>query len=281
MVNLENYEEYLLMEADGELNETERKALYDFLEQHPELKKELDAYMSVKLVPDTNLIYTDKNQLLKKEQAGGRIIGFNRMFAYGAAAMLVIALAIFALNNRPEPVQIAKTEPVIRKTVTTPQPTVVEETPAEEKILHSPVSPVTNEKAAQQAARPVLVRAKTKKPETPVAQPAHQTIAQVENNTKVTEKCSTPKSENLQRIPSVAATETLAMAEPDQNQEPDAPKKNLLASLPVREEKLLGLNDFSDKVTEKVEEIKAVRAKFKDADISFKIGKKELFVVSL
>lgn len=280
MVNLENYEEYLLTEADGELNEAERKALYAFLEQHPELKKELDAYMSVRLVPDTNLMYADKERLLKKEQTRGSVVGFNRMFAYGAAAMLLIALAIFALNQQPEPVHIAKTEPEIQKTTTPPVP-VTDEKPAEEKILHSPVSPVTNEKAAQQAARPVLVRAKTKKTVMPVAQPAPEVIAKEENNMRVAEKGKVSSPEDLRHVSPKATTETVAVAEAEPSSQQDAPKKNLLASLPVKEEKLLGLNDFSDKVTEKVEEIKAVRAKLKDADISFKIGKKELFVVSL
>ena len=38
MVNLENYEEYMLLEADGELTESEQKALHAFIERHPELK---------------------------------------------------------------------------------------------------------------------------------------------------------------------------------------------------------------------------------------------------
>src|SRR5688572_29614615 len=114
MVNMENYEEYMLLEADGELNETERKALYTFLEQHPELKKEMDAYMSTRLIPDEQLVYEHKEELLKKS-GGGRVIGFNRMFAYGAAAALLILLTIFIINKQPENTQVAKTQPEIKK----------------------------------------------------------------------------------------------------------------------------------------------------------------------
>jgi len=55
MVNLENYEEYMMMYADGELNEAETKALMDFVDANPELAKELEAYSATKLVPDTEL----------------------------------------------------------------------------------------------------------------------------------------------------------------------------------------------------------------------------------
>ena len=75
MVNLENYEEYMMMYADGELNEAETKALMDFVAANPGLAKELEAYSATKLVPDTTMVYANKDQLMKAPPAGGRTIG--------------------------------------------------------------------------------------------------------------------------------------------------------------------------------------------------------------
>ena len=75
MVNLENYEEYMMMYADGELNEAETKALMDFVAANPELAKELEAYSATKLVPDTTMVYANKDQLMKAPPEGGRTIG--------------------------------------------------------------------------------------------------------------------------------------------------------------------------------------------------------------
>ena len=53
MITWENYEEYIMMHADGELTPAEENALMAFVNEHPELKKELAAYELTRMTPDT------------------------------------------------------------------------------------------------------------------------------------------------------------------------------------------------------------------------------------
>ena len=84
MVNWKNYEEYMLLHADGELNNAEQNALDEFIRLHPELKEELSAYEATKLVPDMSQVYAGKESLLKPIP-GTRVISLSSYMRYGAA----------------------------------------------------------------------------------------------------------------------------------------------------------------------------------------------------
>ena len=45
-----NYEEYFLLYADGELNATDKQAVENFLTIHPDLAEELDMLMEAVLI---------------------------------------------------------------------------------------------------------------------------------------------------------------------------------------------------------------------------------------
>lgn len=60
-----NYEEYFILYTDNELGIEERRMVETFVEQHPELKAELDLLSQYKLVPDIAVVY-DKKEELKK-----------------------------------------------------------------------------------------------------------------------------------------------------------------------------------------------------------------------
>lgn len=61
MINLDNYEEYLLLYVDGELNEQDMKEVDAFVNNHPDLKAELEILLSTRLTPDA--ITIDKDEL--------------------------------------------------------------------------------------------------------------------------------------------------------------------------------------------------------------------------
>ncbi len=65
-INRNNYEEFLLLYVDGELNSSEKKAVDSFLQINPDLKKELDILSSTKLTTE-NFTLTDKSNLYKSE----------------------------------------------------------------------------------------------------------------------------------------------------------------------------------------------------------------------
>src|ERR1700752_4230013 len=72
MLNIDrhNYEEYFILYMDNELSAEERAAVESFVQKHPDLKEELDQILQYKLVPDTELSYPFKEELLKGQEYG-------------------------------------------------------------------------------------------------------------------------------------------------------------------------------------------------------------------
>lgn len=61
-----NYEEYFLLYLDNELGEEEKRQVEEFVQRHPDLKEELGALQQFKLVPDNNIQFDGKEELLKE-----------------------------------------------------------------------------------------------------------------------------------------------------------------------------------------------------------------------
>lgn len=96
MITMENYEGWLMRYADGALTREEREAVEAFLEQHPELREEMEEVAGVKVTPVVATL-PGKESLLKKEHKG---------FAWWrvAAAVALMALAgttLLVLNRKP------------------------------------------------------------------------------------------------------------------------------------------------------------------------------------
>ena len=89
MVTKDNYEEYMMLDADGELNSADRQALQVFIAANPALQDEYASWQALKLQPDVTLTYPDKNELVKRE-AEGRVIGFRSIAVAAAAAVLAL-----------------------------------------------------------------------------------------------------------------------------------------------------------------------------------------------
>ncbi len=94
MITMENYEEYMIMHADGELQPHEEQALQAFLSVNPQLQGEMDIYSSIRLTPDPTQVYAHKQALLKPE---GKAIAFPAYRTWAMAAGVVAILAIGAV----------------------------------------------------------------------------------------------------------------------------------------------------------------------------------------
>jgi hypothetical protein len=64
-INLHNYEEYFILYVDNELNSDERLQVEEFVLKNPDLKADLDILLQYKLVPDTNIVFAGKEDLMK------------------------------------------------------------------------------------------------------------------------------------------------------------------------------------------------------------------------
>lgn len=63
-IDRNNYEEYFILYMDNELSLPERRMVEAFLHQHPDLKEELDLLLQYKLVPDSEIIFDRKEELM-------------------------------------------------------------------------------------------------------------------------------------------------------------------------------------------------------------------------
>ncbi|WP_212000608.1 anti-sigma factor [Chitinophaga sp. HK235] len=68
-INISNYESYLLSYVDNELNESEKAALMQFLEQHPQLRAELELLENIRVAPDEQLVFDNKAALYRTSSA--------------------------------------------------------------------------------------------------------------------------------------------------------------------------------------------------------------------
>ncbi|MBI5857912.1 MAG: hypothetical protein HZB42_09750 [Sphingobacteriales bacterium] len=64
-INRHNYEEYFILYMDNELGSEDRRMVEAFVQQHPDLKEELDILLQYKLSPDTSVVFPDKEELMK------------------------------------------------------------------------------------------------------------------------------------------------------------------------------------------------------------------------
>lgn len=287
MVNLENYEEYMMMYADGELNEAETKALMDFVAANPGLAKELEAYSATKLVPDTTMVYANKDQLMKAPPAGGRTIGMRTWWMYAAAAaVLLFAVTIFRQGgDTPDSPAVASNTPASTQPVST-QPTqtpVIEnktEKDSNREELHSnPVGPVNHENNIANA------KSKKQKVKTVVEEQQKEEI-RIAKEEKTIPAPQQPayKTEN-EPVQQVIAQQTEKPNKVEETNEtteeinqPQKQRRRLIDLLPISKNKKEGASMIASAVTKRVEN---VTENLKDTDIKFKIGNKEIFVVKL
>lgn len=288
MVNLENYEEYMMMYADGELNEAETKALMDFVAANPELAKELEAYSATKLVPDTTMVYANKDQLMKAPPAGGRTIGMRTWWMYAAAAaVLLFAVTIFRQGgDTPDSPAVASNTPASTQpdsTQPTQTPVIENKTKKDsntEELHSNPVGPVNHENNIANA------KSKKKKVKTVVEeQPKEEIrIAKEEKTLPAPQQPSyKPENEPVQQVIAQQTEKPNKVEEANEpteelNNQPQKQRRRLLDMLPISKNKREGASMIASAVTKRVEN---VTDNLKDTDIKFKIGNKEIFVVKL
>jgi hypothetical protein len=64
IINRHNYEEYFILYMDNELDSNDRRQVEEFIQKNPDLKEELDILLQYKLVPDTNIVFKGKEELM-------------------------------------------------------------------------------------------------------------------------------------------------------------------------------------------------------------------------
>ncbi|MBQ6068786.1 MAG: hypothetical protein IJK84_04715 [Bacteroidales bacterium] len=120
MINKDNYESYLFLYQEGELNDAERKEVERFLQEHPDIREEMETYY------DPSLVVTAVPPANKKRST-------IPLWRWSAAACIVLAIGFVYFLSRPLSTisenMVAETKTIIPPTTTEPtidipQPTI-------------------------------------------------------------------------------------------------------------------------------------------------------------
>jgi hypothetical protein len=282
MVTMNNHEEYMILFADGELNEAEQEELLAFVKARPELETEMKAYTLTKLTPDANQTFGDKETLYQIQNSKFKIqkrgvINLRRYITYGVAAgvaSLLITLFIKWNNHQQETVVKQERKATEKKVDTVKKDIVVQQ--RKNSINNIAPDKKENKNRKRAVTKTPQVRYTYRKQKQQIApQPEKQnnelreqeTITLLEINPTKGIRNTINKENNINEI----SEGSIDVARPDVKT-----KKRLLEMLPVDEEKAGGIIDLTQSVVKKVKQVKNITSKFKDVGIAVKFGKKEI-----
>ena len=288
MVTWENYEEYMMMHADGELQPHEEAELQFFLEEHPQLKAEMAMYERTILTPDMSQVYEHKTSLLKEEPAGKRIAFIPNRRAYGIAAGIaaLVVLGFFALQNRntAAPGGVVRNDsgkllPVSHANATVPAPI---NTPSADNVATiDHANDNTTAAPATRAAHPVTPQhlqeqhtvAQHKeqvKHEQTVPQQYHTTepMTPIAANEIKKQPLSNAVNEKLQPVtlPEYAMTDNKTQ------------KTSWIDRLPITDEKKEQLNNVANTLTDGVAKASSLKESIADKSVSVRVEKRRLIL---
>lgn len=295
MITRENYEEYMMMHADGELSPAEEQALMSFLYEHPELQHELTAFSMTKLIPNDDLVYTRKVTLLKPA-GGAAVVPFAPWKKYavaaGVAAILLFGTYRIVYNEVRHTPDIAATTDV--PTSHTPATTV----PAQQVAAATPA-------AGNTATEPATIKEEahtgTQVPAThrAIAQ-AHQltsTLNAAVANQNMGEKNNRNRQELAaieKPINQVKPAEMIAWENNTKNLTPvvtnvppaaiyvyednEETKQSIVEKLPIDELKKEGMENVVTAMANGYDKINAIKKELSETVVSFKIEKRKLVV---
>lgn len=279
MVTMENYEEYMLLYADGELDATGVAELMAFVKQHPQLQKELDAYTATRLAPDMQLQYSDKRSLLKQPEATApKTIALGNWWKYtvAAAALLLVSLLVWKLRDTDKQArELVKTKQPAPSTTTPVAPPVVAPTPAPQVPQQQTTTQQPQPAIAKQDKQPI--QKKKTITDTAATQMAYQ------HKPTHTPQPPTPPAPTPQVTNPPTIVNPTPLPEPGavaQNNPPtENKKKGLLQHLPLTEDRKAGLNQLASAVNDKVTRVRTIGENIRNTDVSVKLGRRELFTI--
>ncbi|HYV90376.1 MAG TPA: hypothetical protein VE978_01275 [Chitinophagales bacterium] len=102
-ITLVNYEDYFIRKIEDALSSEEEIDLSVFMQQHPELQREMNAFVATKLVADSSVVFPDKNSLKRRN---GRVVPMYVRYtlATAIAASLILIVTIRGIHQTDQPV---------------------------------------------------------------------------------------------------------------------------------------------------------------------------------
>jgi hypothetical protein len=276
MVTIENWEEYAILRADGELDAAGLEALENFLAAHPEPAEEAQLYDSIRLAPDEAVVFTGKENLLKPEP---RIIALDRRWMWAAAAglALLIGATVLLRNDGGSNGSSVATIASKMKLNTLPTPVAALQQPA--PVVEAPDEPIAT--ATRQARAAIARQSSPKASSTPapsVTPQQHQEAPEIAPIDPVT-----PLSSADSRLLAVGVSEPGAVTDaspaPATIAGPKEEGSNLLARLAPGSDRLQLVNDLRATASERLATLRATRKKLRNTDVTVSVGRRDLFTI--
>lgn len=292
MITRENYEEYMMMHADGELSPSQEQELMSFLYEHPEYQHELTAFNMAKLIPDDSLVYTRKVSLLKPE-GGAMVVPFapwkRYAIAAGVAAVLMLGgynlwnyqngeTPVVAVNDRTDSTTEARHKAVAVNSAPeiTTQATA---TPVEVKETKTNTTIRIHEWTGKSVATAERGKTANRKPIAPAQEMQANTTLLATNETPINtvHPAALVTYKNIPEISSAVVTNvppaTIYMYEGN-----NETKTSIVDKLPIDELKKEGMENVVTAMANGYDKINAIKQGISETVVSFKVEKRKLIV---
>lgn len=292
MITRENYEEYMMMHADGELSPTEEQELMSFLYEHPEYQHELTAFSMTKLIPDNKLVYTRKVSLLKSE-GGAVVMPFAPWKRYAVAAGVAAVLMmgwyqVFYHTDANNEMAVAtnSSAPAQQKNTTLAANEAVDKTSSAAVDAGTP-NKTDIELPKKETPAPRALAATEKQAKTTQRAIAHTVTAAPTQANEIAALNIDPitdvkpavfaASKNNQEI-SVASVTNLPPAAIYVYEGENETKQSIVNKLPIDELKKEGMENVVAAVANGYDKINAIKQGISETVVSFKVEKRKLIV---
>lgn len=103
-INRTNYETYFLRYVDGDLSDAEQLMVDGFVAENTDLATELESLLQTKFIPDTTVVFANKEQLFKKENKETPVLFFTWQRIAVAAAFIGLVIMAWLLLPTKESV---------------------------------------------------------------------------------------------------------------------------------------------------------------------------------
>lgn len=288
MINLENYEEYMVMHADGELSPSEEQELMNFLYEHPELQSELTAFSMTKMIPDTDIVFEKKDALMQPEE-GKKVIAFPvwRKYAVAAGVAAIFFVSYWKLHtgSTEEMTTVAAvTTPPAAATPAAPATNPTENTTPQQNTNNTTPAPVnTTETPAPQQKTMLAANSVKQMDRVNVTENTTHETAVAANTTIATEQINRVEPaemiawKNQENFSEVFVTNvppaSIYMHEGDERG-----THSIIDKLPIDELKKKGMEHVASAVATGYNKVHALREEISGSAISLKIEKRKLVI---
>lgn len=149
LVNENNYNEYFLLYVDNELNTEEKSAVEAFATVNNK-QVELLLLQKIKLQPEENIVFKNKDILYRTEKQPARIIPMRWIRVAAAAAVLLTGIAVWTNINEDETISENDPQTVIAGTGSVKESNNKQIQPAHQDTEHANKVSTAEEKGVEQ-----------------------------------------------------------------------------------------------------------------------------------